>query len=114
MGGDDDAAHQWAWNGCFLGVVALLRFENRFAGDNPRYVALRGRLRLVLTFIAMFVVSHSDEANTGRAVLVAAIATALVYVVLRLKMLRFVWHMAQATSWMRKAAEPSPLMKPQP
>jgi len=41
MGGGYDTTHGWAWTGCFLGVVALMRTETRLEGEIPRGDAIQ-------------------------------------------------------------------------
>ena len=110
MGAGYDTRQGWAWTGCFIGVVALMRFETGFEADNPGYVTLRRWLRLALCFIGMFYFSIREQADSaGSAFVVAAVFTAIMYFVLRSKWLRFVWHTLQSISWMRPAIAPAPL-----
>jgi len=112
VGGGYDTTHGWAWTGCFLGVVALTRFETGFEADNPGYVSLRRWLRLVLSFIGMFYFTVREPGNSvGSAFVVAAVFTVIVHFVLRSKWLRFIWHTLQHISWMRPAAAPLPLQQ---
>jgi hypothetical protein len=106
IGGGYDTTHSWAWTGCFLGVVALMRSETSFEVNNPRYRSLRHWLRLVLSFIGMLYFSvHEQGSSVGTSLVVAAIFSMLVHFILRSKWLRFVWHTLQYTSWMRKSVE---------
>jgi hypothetical protein len=108
-GGGYDMTHAWAWSGCFLGVVALMRTETRIELGSPGYRALRWGLRLILVFLAMGYAAIEDEgAPAARAAVVAAAFTIIVYLVLRSKWLRFIWHSLQRASWMRTALEPPP------
>ena len=50
MGGGYDTTHGWAWTGCFLGVVALMRTETRLEGEIPGYKSARRWIRLALCF----------------------------------------------------------------
>jgi len=106
MGGGYDTTHGWAWTGCFLGVVALMRTETRLEGEIPGYLAARRWIRLGLCFIFMFYMSVREQGNSaGSSFLVAAIFTVIMHFVLRSKWLRFVWHAMQHTSWMRASVE---------
>jgi hypothetical protein len=106
VGGGYDTRHSWAWTGCFLGVVALMRSETNFEANNPGYKPLRHWLRLVLSFVGMFYFSIHDQGDSfGTAVVVAAVFSLIVHFVLRSTWLRFVWHTLQCTSWMRKSIE---------
>jgi hypothetical protein len=107
MGGGYDTTHGWAWAGCFIGVVALMRTDIRVQAENPAYRRLRGWLRLGLSFAFMLFFTVSDQDTSfGKALIVAAVFTGMVFLVLRSKYLRFVWHALQHISWMRPPAEP--------
>jgi hypothetical protein len=109
LGAGYDTTHGWAWTGCFLGVVAFMRFETNFEERNPAYKALRGWLRLVLAFLGMFYFSVRSQGDPlGTAFVVAVVFVAILYFVLRSKWLRFVWHTLQQSAWMR-ASVASPL-----
>jgi hypothetical protein len=109
MGGGYDTTHGWAWTGCFLGVVALMRTETRLEDEIPGYKSARRWLRLLLCFIFMFYMSAHDQGNSaGSSFVVAGVFTVIMHFVLRSKWLRFVWHVLQQTSWMRTSVE-SPL-----
>jgi hypothetical protein len=106
VGGGYDTTHGWAWTGCFLGVVAVMRTESRIEVDNPGYKSLRRWLRLIFSFIGMFYFGVHDQGNSaGSALVVAAVFTVIVHFVLRSKWLRFVWHTLQYISWMRQSVE---------
>jgi hypothetical protein len=106
MGGGYDTTHSWAWTGCFLGVVALMRTETRYEREHPAYKAIRHWVRLALSFIGMFYVGVHDQGNSaGTAFLVAGIFTVIMHFVLRAKWLRFIWHSGQYVSWMRTSME---------
>jgi hypothetical protein len=108
-GGGYDTTHGWAWTGCFLGVVALMRTETRIEDEHPYYKSLRRWLRLSVSFAGMFYFGRHEQGNpAGVASIVAAVFTAMVYLVLRSKWLRFVWHGLQQVSWMRRTVA-SPL-----
>ena len=109
-GGGYDTTHSWAWTGCFLGVVALMRTDTRIADENPAYRSARSWLRLALAFVGMFYFSISDHHNSaGSSLLVAAVFTVIIYFLLRSKWLGFIWHALQYQSWMRSSIEPPPL-----
>jgi hypothetical protein len=113
MGGGYDTTHGWAWTGCFLGVVALMRTETRLEDKIPGYLSARRWVRLALCFIFMFYMNAHDQGNSaGSSFMVAAVFTVIMHFVLRSKWLRFVWHVLQEASWMRTSME-SPLpLKP--
>jgi hypothetical protein len=103
-GGGYDTRHGWAWAGCFLGVVALMRTETRVETENPGYRSLRRWLRLALSFVGMFYFTVREQGNSiGTAFVVAAVFTVIVHFVLRSNVLRFIWHSLQYISWMRKS-----------
>jgi hypothetical protein len=107
LGGGYDQTHGWAWAGCFVGVVALMRFETNLAIRNPAYAAVRTWLRLVVAFTGMlYFCVQGDGAPASQGFVVAAITSVALYFMLRSKYLRFVWHVLQHTSWMRSSAEP--------
>ncbi|HEY4339852.1 MAG TPA: hypothetical protein VGM97_07895 [Steroidobacteraceae bacterium] len=106
VGGGYDTRHSWAWTGCFLGVVALMRFETNFENANPAYKLLRHWLRLAFIFIGMIYFGIQEQGNSfGTALVVAAVGSVIAHFVLRSKWLRFVWHGLQQTSWMRKSID---------
>jgi hypothetical protein len=104
LGGGYDMTHEWAWNGCFFGVVALMRFETNFEAGHPGYVTLRRRLRLALSFAWMFYFGIHDQGTpAGVALVVAALFTVIMHFLLKSTMLRAAWHIMQNISWMRKS-----------
>lgn len=109
LGAGYDTTHEWAWTGCFLGIVALMRTDTSLAAKHPGYATVRRWLRLALSFVFMYYFVRRDQGNSaGQAMVVAAVFTAVVYFVLRSKWLRFVWQAMQQVSWMRKSVD-SPL-----
>lgn len=104
-GAGHDTTMEWAWTGCFLGVIALMRTETRYEAVNPAYQSLRRWLRLVLCFIWMFYFSIHEGDSVRSAFVAAAGSTAIVFFVLRSKFLRFAWHAMQHISWMRASIE---------
>lgn len=105
-GGGYDRVHEWAWFGCFLGLVALFRLETRIEAAHPRYVTLRRRLRLALSFFG-FCYLGADEGNPlGVTLITAAVGTVVVHFLLRSNMLRLVWHGVQHVSGVRKDEAP--------
>jgi hypothetical protein len=107
LGGGYDMTHGWAWTGCFIGVVALMRTDIRIEAQNAGYRALRRWLRLGLSFAFMLALNLSEQGSSvGSAIIVAAVFTGIVFLVLRSKYLRFVWHTLQHVSWMRPSVAP--------
>lgn len=104
FGGGYDRLHGWAWAGCFFGVVALMRVDTDLAEKSPSYRLARLIIRLALGFGGMWYVSVREQgSSSSQSILIAAIAAGMLYLVLRSKFLRFVWHTLQFLSWMRKA-----------
>ena len=111
LGGGYDMVHDWAWAGCFAGVVALMRVDTDLAEKSSTYTLARLVMRLALGFAAMWYVSVREQGTGGlQGVVIAAVATGMLYLVLRSKYLSFVWHTLQFSSWMRKA--PAQPLKP--
>ena len=109
LGGGYDMVHGWAWAGCFAGVVALMRIDTDIAEKSSTYTFARLVIRLALGFAWMFYVSVHDQATSSlQSIIVSAIATGVLYLVLRSKYLGFVWRTLQFSSWMRKTP-PGPL-----
>jgi hypothetical protein len=103
------AAHEsmlsWAWTGCFLGVVALMRTETRYELLSPGYKSLRSWLRLFLCVTWMFYYSIHEGDSVRSAFVAATGSTAIVFFVLRSRLLRLAWHAMQQISWMRTSIE---------
>ena len=109
LGGGYDMVHGWAWAGCFAGVIALMRFDTDLADRSSTYTFARLIIRLTLGFAGMWYVSVRDQGSSAlQGIIVAAIATGILYLLLRSKYLGFVWHTLQFSSWMRKTP-PRPL-----
>lgn len=53
VGGGHDVTQEWAWTGCFLGVIALMRAEMLYEAGHSSYRSLRHALRLVFGFLFM-------------------------------------------------------------
>ena len=103
LGGGYDMVHGWAWAGCFAGVVALMRVDTDLADKSRSYRSARLLVRLALGFAGMWYVSVHDQGSSGsQAIIVAAIATGMLYLVLRSKYLGFVWRTLQFRAWMRR------------
>lgn len=101
QGGGYDMVHGWAWTGCFIGVVALMRVDTGLADKSNSYRMARLIIRLALAFTGMWYVSVRDGSNPREGIIIAAIAAAMFYFVLRSKYLGFVWRTLQFASWMR-------------
>lgn len=93
LGGGYDTTHNWAWIGCAVGVIALMRRETSYADTHAAYVTLRHSIRLAASFI-FFMYINMAEQHSGFfvALLVSGIAVAILHFVLRAKMLRFSWN----------------------
>jgi hypothetical protein len=103
LGGGYDLVHGWMWAGCFAGVIAFMRVDTDLAERSRSYAFARLILRLALGFAGMWYVSVHDQGSGAlEGIVIAALATGMLYLVLRSKYLRFVWRTLQFFSWMRK------------
>jgi len=102
VGGGHDTTQEWAWTGCFLGVIALMRAETRYEAGHSSYRSLRHALRLVFGFLFMtYFGIHTQGDSFGTAVVVGAAFAVILHFVLRSQWLRFAWHSMQFISGMR-------------
>jgi hypothetical protein len=110
LGGGYDLAHGWAWAGCFAGVIAFMRIDTDLAQKSSAYTFARLIVRLALGFAGMWYVSVHDQ-GTGflQGIVIATVATGMLYLVLRSKYLGFVWRTLQFFSWMRKTPPGPPM-----
>jgi hypothetical protein len=101
-------ALDWAWTGAFFGLLAAMRTEISFEERLPAYRAQRQWLRLGLCFLGMLYFDIHDQGDGFvTALLVSAIFTAIMYFVLKIKILRQIWEGMQIMAWLRKAPDPS-------
>jgi hypothetical protein len=96
------AALDWAWTGCFIGLVALMRTEIGYEEKNPDYRAKRHWLRLALVFV-LFVYVAVRERGDGivMGILTAAIVTAVAHFLLNWGVTRGLWERLQTIGWLR-------------
>jgi len=93
LGGGYDMTHNWAWIGCAVGVIALMRRETTYADTHPAYVAIRHSVRLALSFIFFMYFNMTDQGNGFFvAMIVSGITVVILHFVLRAKLLRFTWN----------------------
>lgn len=111
LGGGYDMVHGWAWAGCFAGVVAFMRVDTGLAEKSGAYTMARLVMRLALAFSGMWYVSVRDQGTSpAQSIIIAGLATTMLYLVLRSKYLNFVWRSLQFFSWMR--GSPPASLKP--
>jgi len=96
------AALDWAWTGCFFGLVALMRTEIGYEEKNPDYRAKRHWLRLALVFV-VFVYFDMREKGDGifTAIFVSAILTGIAHFLLNWGLTRGFWERLQTIGWLR-------------
>jgi hypothetical protein len=98
----------WAWTGAFAGLLATMRSEIAFEDRMADYRMRRHWLRLGLCFLGMLYFDiHDQHDGVLKAILLAAIFTAIVHFVLRAKLPRRIWEGLQIMAWLRKAPDPA-------
>jgi hypothetical protein len=92
----------WAWTGCFIGLVALMRTEIGIEEKNPGYREKRHWVRLVLVFawFVYFMVREQGD-GIGKAIFLAAIITGIAHLLLNWGIARGLWDRLQTIGWLR-------------
>ena len=104
-GASHDTRMSWTWFIAFLAILAALRFENGFAEREPQYARVRQVWRLLGCF-AWFTwyQVHWQHTPAGTAFVVAAVATVLMYFILRSRLAVGLWHALQYSTKLRANA----------